>query len=264
MGFKIRSKVYQLQAYIQFLLQSSNQHGVHSPFVYNLVTECFYDRSKYPEYEALRSYRRELLQNKTTLTITDLGSGSKVFNANTRRVKDIAKTSGTPLKYAKLLVRLMRYFKPTRVLELGTNLGLGTHALAMGNPTATITSIEGCTALWEMTANTLKAKNLNAIRLVNGNFKSEIENLNTTSWDLIFFDGHHSREATLQYFETLLPTAHNDSVFIFDDIYWSKGMASAWETIKNHPQVQVSIDIFKWGLVFFRKEQVKQHFTIRV
>ncbi len=54
------------------------------------------------------------------------------------------------------------------------------------------------------------------------------------------------------------------SVFIFDDIYWSKPMSEAWAIIINHPKVTVSIDTFYWGIVFFRKEQVKEHFTVRV
>ena len=81
---------------------------------------------------------------------------------------------------------------------------------------------------------------------------------------MIYFDGNHQKEATLQYFNQLLKTAHNDSVFIFDDIHWSKEMTEAWETIKNHPKVTVTIDTFFWGFVFFRKEQVKEHFIVRL
>ena len=62
----------------------------------------------------------------------------------------------------------------------------------------------------------------------------------------------------------LLPTINNNTIFIFDDIYWSKGMTEAWETIKKHPQVTVTIDTFFWGFVSFRKEQAKEHFTIRI
>ena len=68
----------------------------------------------------------------------------------------------------------------------------------------------------------------------------------------------------MHYFEALLPKATNDTVFIFDDIYWSKGMTEAWETIKQHPKVTVTVDTFFWGFVFFRKEQAKEHFTIRL
>ncbi|MBL7882976.1 MAG: class I SAM-dependent methyltransferase, partial [Bacteroidia bacterium] len=37
----------------------------------------------------------------------------------------------------------------------------------------------------------------------------------------------------------------------------------AWEEIKRHPKVTVTIDLFFIGLVFFRKEQAKQHFIIK-
>lgn len=86
----------------------------------------------------------------------------------------------------------------------------------------------------------------------------------TPGLDLIYFDGNHQKEATLNYFNKLLPLAHNNSVFIFDDIHWSKGMEEAWEEIKAHPRVRVSIDSFFWGLIFFREEQEKEHFTLRL
>ena len=82
------------------------------------------------------------------------------------------------------------------------------------------------------------------------------------NWKLIYFDGNHSKKATLAYFEILLSTATNDSVWIFDDIHWSKDMEEAWKIIQNHPKVTVTIDTFQWGLVFFRQEQMKEHFII--
>ena len=97
-----------------------------------------------------------------------------------------------------------------------------------------------------------------------GDFSKVIPTLASTNYDLIFFDGNHNKEATLKYFNQLLPKAHNNSIFIFDDIYWSKGMTEAWEEIKQHEKVTVSIDTFFWGIIFFRKEQAKEHFTIRV
>lgn len=74
---------------------------------------------------------------------------------------------------------------------------------------------------------------------------------------------NHSKQATLDYFDLLLPTITNETVWIFDDIHWSEGMEEAWEIIKNNPKVTVTIDTFQWGLVFFRYEQEKEHFTIR-
>lgn len=232
--------------------------------MYDLVTKCFYDRTKHHEYDALATYRSELLKNSKKITITDFGTGSKVFASNERSVRSIAKTSGTSLKNSKLLFRIVRYFKSSTILELGTNLGIATHAMALANPKAQIATIEGCAAILEIAQQQLSKKEGANISTVQGSFNAKITELSHKHWDLVFFDGHHAKEATLNYFEILLPKAHNDSVFIFDDIYWSEGMTEAWEAIKNHPQVIVTVDIFNWGLVFFRKEQAKQHFKIRV
>lgn len=228
------------------------------------MTKCFYDKSNYSEYAQIKNYRKKLLQNPEMITITDFGSGSKVFKSDKRSVNAIAKTSGTSLKNTKLLFRIVKYFQSASVLELGTNLGIATHALALANPNGKITSIEGCPKILKVANQNLKAGKFSSISTIQGNFKEEIQELKQEKWDLIFFDGHHSKEATLTYFEMLLPTAHNESVFIFDDIYWSIGMTEAWEVIKEHPQVSVTVDLFNWGIIFFRKEQLKEHFKIRV
>ena len=81
--------------------------------------------------------------------------------------------------------------------------------------------------------------------------------------DFVFFDGNHRKEPTLNYFRQCLDKVHEGSVFIFDDIYWSLEMKEAWSEIKMNEQVTVTLDLFYLGIVFFRKEQVKQHFIIR-
>ncbi|MGJ5642228.1 O-methyltransferase [Formosa sp. S-31] len=256
--------IYQIQQYFQFLWRSSNQHGVHSPFVYNLVTQCFYDKKRYPEYKQIKKYKSELLKNNITLNITDLGSGSKYTKQNLRQIKSIAKNSGASIKQAKLLFRLTAYFKFQQSLELGTSLGISTLAVALGNKKGTVTSIEGCPEVSKFTKETLNTNNIQNTSIICGDFKTVIPELPKSTYDFVFFDGNHNKDATLSYFNLLLPQIHNDTVFIFDDIYWSKDMTDAWETIKNHPMVRVTIDTFHYGFVFFRKEQEKEHFTIRL
>ncbi|MBU2950021.1 class I SAM-dependent methyltransferase [Tamlana agarivorans] len=255
--------LYQATQYFKFLLKSTNQHGVHSPFVYNLVTKCFYDRSRHEAYKALKNYKKNLLQNNGSIKVTDLGAGSHTMKQQERLVSQMAKNAGTTLKRAKLLYRISAYLKPQNILELGTSLGIATQALSLGNPKSHISTIEGCSNISEFSKGCFKGENLHNIESIQGDFSAEIEKRTSNTYDLIFFDGNHQKASTLYYFETLLETATNDSVFIFDDIYWSEGMTEAWETIKEHPKVTVSIDTFFWGLVFFRKEQVKEHFVIR-
>ena len=256
--------LYQIKVYLKFILKSTNQHGVHSPFVYNLVTNCFYNKTKFEAYKQLSTFKKNLLKNKTKINVTDLGAGSNVTNQRERLISEIAKNAGSSTKNAQLLYRLTAYFKPKTILELGTSLGIATHAMCLGNPKASIITIEGCPNIATFTKANFEKFQLKNIKLLTGNFNDAIRKLHSNTYDLIFFDGNHTKEATLLYFETLLPTAHNDSVFIFDDIYWSKAMTEAWETIKQHPKVTVTINTFSWGFVFFRKEQVKEHFVVRV
>nr|WP_242086032.1 class I SAM-dependent methyltransferase [Aestuariivivens sediminis] len=255
---------YNIIPYIKFLFKSTNQHGVHSPFVFQLITSCFYDKTPYPAYEAIVRYRHTLLQDGTQIKVVDLGAGSQVMTAGNRRVSTIAKHAGTPLKRAKLLYRLNHYLKCDTILELGTSLGIASHALHLGNPKAHITTLEGCPNTAAYAKQAFEAQGITRITSIVGPFEDTIHQLTAPTYDLVFFDGHHQKAATLHYFELLIDRAHNDSVFIFDDIHWSKGMTEAWETIKRHPRASVTLDTFFWGVVFFRKEQAKEHFTIRV
>ncbi len=293
-----------VRAYIKFLLRSSNQHGVHSPFVYGLVTKCFYDRRKYPAYGILKNFRKSLLKDKREIQVTDFGAGSRVFRSDIRRVSEITKNAGISRKRARLLNRLVRYLKIKNALELGTSVGLGTAAMAVGNKVK-VTSIEGCPQTAKIAAEKFRKLGLDTIELKVGKFEeilgdrkqkkyripesrlspagadseerhysdssstdheqqvSEDFGLSAHKYDLIYIDGNHQKEATLRYFKQLLPTVHNDSVMIFDDIHWSPEMEEAWEEIREHSAVKVTIDTFQWGLVFFRREQEKEHFVIR-
>lgn len=238
---------------------------MHSPFVFQLVTKCFYDKKHYAEYSILKSYRNALLQNNNTIEVTDFGAGSRVFKSNTRQIAKIAKTAGITPKRAELLFRITKYFQPENILEIGTSLGLATSALSLGNPKATITTLEGCENTLAVAQKQFKEFKLANVHSVASEFNCFLSNcqLNTEHCQLIYFDGNHSKAATLEYFELLLPTITNETVWIFDDIHWSTDMEEAWEIIKQHPKVTVTIDTFQWGLVFFRSEQEKEHFVIR-
>ena len=260
------SVLQQIKSYIYFLYNSKNEHGVHSPFVFDLVTKCFYNKTNYPEYSILTNYRKSLQQNKNTIQVADFGAGSKVFKSNTRQISKIAKTAGISKKRAKLLFRIVRYFQPKSILEIGTSLGLATSALSLGHQNAKVLTLEGCTETQNQCQLQFQKFNFNNVEFINTEFSNYLnsEILISNFINLIYIDGNHSQKATLAYFELLLPTITNNSVWIFDDIHWSSDMEEAWDMIKNHKKVTVTIDTFQWGIVFFRAEQAKEHFVIRL
>jgi predicted O-methyltransferase YrrM len=257
--------LFQIKSYLQFLWHSKNEHAVHSPFVFSLITTCFYDFKPKTAYSVLKEYRNSLLQNKKNISVTDFGAGSKVFKSNRREIAKIAKTAGISSKRAELLFRITHYFQPESILEIGTSLGLATSALSLGNPKARITTLEGCPETAKIAQNQFSQFGLTNVNSVTTEFKNYLKNdqLSIINCQLIYFDGNHSKKATLEYFELLLPTITNETVWIFDDIHWSYDMQQAWEVIKKHPKVSVTIDTFQWGFVFFRYEQEKEHFIIR-
>ena len=257
--------LHQQRNYIQFLLKASNQHGVHSPFIYLFVTKCLYNKIDKNSWRKFMNYKQQLLDNKKSIKVTDFGAGSKVFKNDEREVSKIVKVAGISNKKAKLLLKITDYFKPKNILEIGTSLGLGTSAFKIGNNNSVITTLEGCTETSKIAKELFEKNNIDNIEIINGDFSKTLSSaINDNKFDTIYFDGNHTKEATLSYFEKCLPTIHNESYFIFDDVYWNNGMKEAWSEIKNHPKVTVTVDLFYFGIVFFRKEQAKEHFKIRV
>jgi predicted O-methyltransferase YrrM len=182
-------------------------------------------------------------------------------------VATIARNAQKPARYAWLLHRLILRFQARYVLELGTSLGLTTAYLAnaVAQTEGHLYSFEGCPNTAALARTHLEQLGYPTVNLVVGNLDDTLAATVTSlpGIDLAFFDANHRYEPTLQYFMTCLPRVHNDTVFVFDDIHWSKEMEQAWAAIKEHPSVQVTIDLFGVGLVFFRREQPKQHFILR-
>ncbi len=253
-------------SYFLHLIKSFHLHGIHSPFIFQLEKKCLRDNQLYEGYEKLSRFRNSIKNSKLILNIEDHGAGSRVLKTNLRAVKDILKHNCSTEKDAQLLYRLCTYFKVNQVLELGTSLGIATHAMATARPQAKITTVEGSASIYELAKKALVKEGLKNVYTVHSTFKNffETRKEDRTKYDLIFIDGHHSGEATLQYFESILDRVHNDTVVVFDDIYWSEDMTRAWNEICKHSKVTASVDCFDFGMVFFRKEQLQERFYVKL
>ncbi|WP_317044248.1 O-methyltransferase [Hymenobacter roseosalivarius] len=217
-------------------------------------------------YEAIEHRRTELLASEQTITVTDFGAGSHTGAGRQRRVRHIARTATKPRQLGQLLFRLVNHFQPRTVLELGTSLGLTTAYLATPNSHSQVITFEGCPATAAVARETFSSLGLRNIALIEGNLDDTLAPTLaalTVPVDFAFFDGNHRYEPTVRYFEQCLTCRTDQSVFIFDDIHWSAEMDRAWQTIKAHPDVMLTVDAFFMGLVFFRKNQPKQHFSLR-
>ncbi|HCN85200.1 MAG TPA: SAM-dependent methyltransferase [Sphingobacteriaceae bacterium] len=252
-------------AYVRHRLKAKTRHGLHSPFVYRLVDKVIYDFSPKEVYSDIEQLRSELLHDNRVITITDLGAGSHVNNNKKKQVKQLAKNALKPAKLAQLIYRIANDFQPRNIVELGTCLGVTTAYLAKAVPSAKVISIEGCPETALVAKENLEKLHIKNAKILTGNFDSVLPGFIATEnpLDFVFIDGNHRKEATLSYFNLCLPALQENSVMIFDDIYWSKDMEEAWEEIKAHPLVTVTVDLFWIGLVFFKTGQAKEHFRIK-
>ena len=259
--------MHQILSYLRFWLRSGNAHGLHSPFVFGLYTSVVRHTGTFGAYAPIEARRQQLLNSPASIRVTDFGAGSHTGAGRQRRLADIARTAAKPPHLAQLLFRLVNYFRPSTILELGTSLGLTTAYLAAADSHHRVVTFEGCPNVAATARETFAALQLSNVAIVEGNIDHTLVPallaLNAPV-DFAFFDGNHRYEPTLRYFELCLAHRTDESVFVFDDIHWSAEMEQAWEVIKVHPEVTLTVDLFYIGLVFFRKNQPKQHFSLRV
>lgn len=254
--------------YAQYMLTAKNGkgHGIHSPFVYELVRNVFNNPSKPAAWHDIEALRKLLLKDDSLLQVNDFGAGSSKGLKKQRSIRQIAASSLKSPKYARLLHRMVQYFQPKNMVELGTSLGITTAYLASANKQSKVVTLEGADAIAQIAKQHFQRLQLNNIQLVVGHFDETLFGVMNEAGkiDFVFVDGNHAFEPTLRYFKTILPYTHADTVMVFDDIHWSAEMEKAWDAIRNDSAVTLSIDLFFMGIVFFRSQQhEKQHFTIR-
>jgi predicted O-methyltransferase YrrM len=247
--------------YIKYKWNAKGRHGIHSPFVYDLVDKLFKISFSSSNLKILKQTFKSLEKNKKTITIKDFGAGSHKLG-NQRSIQEIFRVSSSKGHYGKILFQLSNYFKPKQILEFGTSLGIGTLHFHLGNPDSLITTIEACPETLNFTKDFLKDKVSN-VNFIESTFSDFLNQISTKKYDLIFVDGHHDGKATIDYIQKLEKYSHNDTIFILDDIRWSDDMFEAWNILRNSEKYNVSIDLFRMGILIPRKQQVKEHFVLR-
>ena len=249
-----------------FTAQNGRGHGIHSPFVFDLVVSVLNDKGNYYCYEPIEALRNEMLQSNELVPVMDLGAGSRKGLSNQRKVSEIAKNALKPPKYSQLLFRIANYFKSGTILELGTSLGITTCYFASVRHNERVITMEGVPGIAAKALDNFKRMGFDNIELIEGNFDETLQPVlsKAEKVDIAYIDGNHRFEPTIRYFEQIFPYLHAGSCLIFDDIHWSREMESAWNKIKSDSRVVLTIDLFFIGLVFINPDiKIKQDFIIR-
>ena len=255
--------MYRVKSLIKFIFKSIGKKYFLSTIASNLLINCLHSETDRNMKRKFNRIRNKLLSDTHYITVTDYGEGSKLFTGNMRQISRIVRYAGIRKRKGELLIRLMNYLKPENILEIGTSVGLGTACLALGGNNSNIITLEGCPETMNVAENLFKEFSLQNIKTNVGRFEDTLSDaIRNKKFDFIYFDGNHSKNPTIQYFEECLSTVHDDTLFLFDDIHWSREMEKAWEYIMAHKMVSCTLDISGWGLVFFEPKYIKEHHCI--
>jgi len=254
--------------FISYYFSASNGkgHGIHSPFVFDFVKNVLNDRRDFYAFTPIETARQQLWNNHSVIDVEDLGAGSASAKTQQRKVSVIAKNTLKSKKLGQLLFRIVNYYRPNTIVELGTSLGVTTAYLGAANSKAKVYTIEGSESVANIAAKNFETLNLYNTELIRGNFDNTLAPLlqQLGKIDFAFVDGNHRLEPTMRYFRQLLAHSHDGTILVFDDIHWSPEMEQVWEKIKQDDSITCTIDLFFIGLVFLRKDfKEKQHFVIR-
>ena len=255
--------LFSILSFLIHFIKRKDEHSLHSPFLFDFYNKTIKLKKQFVSKE-LENERLFLFSSKKQVTLSQLGAKTKSFNSSST-IGKVAKSSLSDIQQTAFLGAMVAYLQPKTILELGTSFGISTCYLKKHTPNGHIITLEGNESIAQNADERFRKLGLKNIQLIKGNFDNTLSEAISTlsSLDFVFFDGNHRYEPTMQYFNICLAKSTEESAFVFHDIYWSKGMAKAWNEIKKHPKVTISIDLYYFGIVFFRTNQPKQDFILK-
>jgi predicted O-methyltransferase YrrM len=249
-------------AWLTHSAKASGPHGIHSPFVFELITRICVPERHFLVFDRIEEQRALLWQDHTSLHYADPGAGSRAAKGE-RSVHDIALKSLQLPEVCRFLFQLSLHMGYKKMLELGTSLGVTTAYLASTSRSAEVITIEGARPVAERATVVWKNLSIENICSITATFNEALPEViaKSTSFDLVYIDGHHLKDPTLRYFRLVWPKVSRPGCVVMDDIYWSAEMTEAWKEVCMDPDVTLVLDFFRFGLVFknpdFSREYIR-------
>jgi predicted O-methyltransferase YrrM len=202
---------------------------------------------------AVHEARSNLMQRSGTVAQVAPNDAARY---DSQTISDAARHSA-PRNLGRLLYCLVRSIRPSRLIELGTNLGVSAAYMAAAlhlNTHGRLVTIDFSRPRLILAAELISNLGLNSVEFVHGSFDAHLTQsiASLRGVDFAFVDGDHQRDSTVRYFDTILAHIAPGGVIVFDDIRWSAGMAEAWTIVSTHPGVHCTFDLGRVGLVLVK------------
>lgn len=230
--------------YWGYFFQSTDLHGIHSPFIYQFSEFCFYHkREKRIQYIEIQ--RSKMLMSSGKLRDYSISKFTDRFTLDA--------------KYCFALHRISHFLNVSTINEYGLTVGIETNYLL---EYALNQKKQSVNYAYHYSENQVK-------QFTNETWYKEIVQAplvsisNPSPWELHIIHQHDNPDEIWDYADKILKLAHNHTVVILSNIHLTDDHTLNWRRLQNDERTGVSLDLFNMGIIFFRKEQPKEHFTLR-
>lgn len=211
--------------------------------------------------EKIHRQWKNIQRRNDVIEIDDFGAGVPSSSNGIKKnvsLSTISVQNSRSERWLTLMFKIIRTLQPTTVLELGTCIGVSGMYCAAGlkmNNKGMLVTIEGAASYASVAKENFTAVELNNIIQYTGRFSDVLPDIlkDHQPIDFVFIDGHHDGDATVSYFEQLLPFLSRSAWLMFDDISWSKSMRRAWKTIAEDKRVSFSLNLSLIGICYIEQ-----------
>ena len=222
--------------------RSRKGFGVHSPFVYNLITKVVEEKAPFYAFEEIENFRKKLLNESNELSIIT------------------AKETQSP-NFGAFLFRLMNFFRCKSVLQVGCSTGVMSLYLASVSRTqGEYFFLEERSILQEAETFAM-AQHLQKVHFVTGNYEENLQNIKTNfpKMELIFIN-QLPDSMEIEKGLTWVEDFRDQKTIVLVNSIKKKKMKALWNRLKNLPQARTTIDLRALGIVFFDGKLPKRHY----
>jgi hypothetical protein len=240
-------------------------HGIHSPFLYRFIMQVLRNEKESIAFEGEENLLKTLMKDKQIMVTTE----NRIFRRNLKTKKkgpdNKIQLLSVSFKYRKFLYNLSSFSDPSNIIELGTSDAISAFYLSMVREERNTYILEETDFIQKMEEDNKKYRPVSDIHFLKGPPASQLELLlqNLGGDFLAIIHMHPEYRTSLEYFELLLNKITTGSVVVLDGIHRSCEIEKGWNYIQHHDCVHLTIDLFFIGIVFFRKELLKENYVIK-
>lgn len=243
------------------ILRRRKGFGVHSPFVYNLITKVIEEKCSYYCFYDIELVRRQLYYRETFFPWIDRRREKQPAKL---AIGEIVRREAVGKKQGALLFRLANYFKPKHILQVGGSVGLSTLYLTAYSPDVACVVLENMPSLAAVAREVWKKGARVPIDLRVGPYNTllsaalqQMERL-----DFVFFNRLEASDDREALVDACIEKACSETVIVMSGIQANPTMRAFWRSVCARPEVTVTLDLYTMGIVLFNRKLHKRDYTV--